>query len=144
MAGATQETDHQRQSGDQANLLRVSGFLGIDATSPAMAHIVGEDPEQLHRVISTPMGQLPEESGLHAANLVVVVGQLQRYYELKRSANLLTPKAMYRWLMTGSMETSEGPKPPIEVLSNREAITKEAEEARKYVRTLEMLDEFLE
>jgi len=46
--------------------------FGIDATSPAMAHIVGEDPEQLHRVIQLQW-KLPEESGLHAANLVVVV-----------------------------------------------------------------------
>lgn len=145
MAGARQEIDQPIPSNDQANLLRVSGFFGIDADSPAMAYLVGEDSEQLQRVISTPMGQLQEESGLHAASLAAEVDQLTRYFELKLGANLLSPKIMYRWLMTGSMETSEGPKPPIEVLSfsYREAIKRDVEESEKHVRTLEMLEEFL-
>lgn len=111
----------------ESNVVRdldvIARFFGIKKTGNVMAALTGATSSSLWRA-----GQDSQASGRVAGRIAILAAlalEMQKYLvEMSMASKAEPPQGadMYRWLMSGRMETPAGPRRPLEVLSDPEGV----------------------
>jgi len=121
------------------DLEEVSRFFGIKKTSKVMATLTGATSSSLSRAGGRGPASGAEPAGRVAGRIAVLAALAieMRKYLVEVSGEPPRAADMYRWLLSGRMETASGPRRPLEVLSDPEALAQALAEIRAARRQLQ-------